>query len=55
MTCPILAFVGETDEIAPAKSVRAARWAAPRSDVYEVTLPAGHFGLVVGSTAVETT
>ena len=55
MTCPILAFVGETDEIAPARSVRAARWAAPRSDVYEVTLHAGHFGLVVGSTAVETT
>ena len=55
MTCPILAFVGENDEIAPARSVRAARWAAPRSDVYEVSLPAGHFGLVVGSTAVETT
>ncbi len=55
MTCPILAFVGESDEIAPARSVRAARWAAPRSDVYEVSLPAGHFGLVVGSTAVETT
>ena len=55
MTCPILAFVGENDEIAPARSVRAARWAAPRSAVYEVSLPAGHFGLVVGSTAVETT
>jgi len=55
MTCPILAFVGEVDEIAPARSVRAARWAAPRSDVYEVLLPAGHFGLVVGSTAVATT
>ncbi len=55
MTCPILAFVGQTDEIAPARSVRAARWAAPRSDVYEVSLPAGHFGLVVGSTAVEIT
>ena len=55
MTCPILAFVGENDEIAPARSVRAARWAAPRSDVYEVSLPAGHFGLVVGSSAVETT
>ncbi|MCB8971077.1 MAG: alpha/beta fold hydrolase [Thermoleophilales bacterium] len=55
MTCPILAFVGETDEIAPARSVRAARWAAPRSDVYEVSLRAGHFGLVVGSNAVETT
>ena len=55
MTCPILAFVGETDEIAPARSVRAARWAAPRSDVYEVSLKAGHFGLVVGSTAVNVT
>lgn len=55
MTCPILAFVGETDEIAPARSVRAARWAAPRSDVYEVLLKAGHFGLVVGSTAVNVT
>ena len=55
LTCPIVAFVGETDEIAPARSVRAARWAAPRSDVYEVSLPAGHFGLVVGSTAVEIT
>ncbi len=55
MTCPILAFVGQSDEIAPAKSVRAARWAAPLSDFYEVTLPAGHFGLVVGSSAVERT
>ncbi len=55
MTCPILAFVGESDEIAPARSVRAARWAAPRSDVYEVSLKAGHFGLVVGSTAVDVT
>jgi putative long chain acyl-CoA synthase len=55
MTNPILAFVGESDEIAPARSVRAARWAAPRADVYEVSLRAGHFGLVVGSTAVETT
>ena len=55
MTCPILAFVGESDEIAPARSVRAARWAAPLSEVYEVSLKAGHFGLVVGSTAVENT
>jgi putative long chain acyl-CoA synthase len=55
MTNPILAFVGEADEIAPAKSVRAARWAAPRADVYEMALHAGHFGLVVGSVAVEKT
>ena len=31
--------------------VRAIRRAAPRADVYELALPAGHFGLVVGSTA----
>ena len=29
--------------------------AAPRSDVYEVSLKAGHFGLVVGSTATDVT
>lgn len=55
MTCPILAFVGSNDEVAPARTVRAARWAAPLSDFYEATLPAGHFGLVVGSSAVELT
>jgi len=55
MTNPILAFVGENDEIAPARSVRAARWAAPRSEAYEAALPVGHFGLVVGSVAVERT
>ena len=55
MTCPVLAFVGETDDIAPAHTVRAVSRAAPRSEVYECALPAGHFGLVVGSTSVETT
>lgn len=55
MTNPVLAFVGQSDEIAPARSVRAARTAAPRSDVYEAELPVGHFGLVVGSVAVERT
>ena len=54
MTSPILAFVGEIDEIAPAKSVRAARWAAPRPTSTKCA-PRRHFGLVVGSTAVETT
>ena len=33
ITCPILYFVGETDEIARAGSVRAIRDAAPASDV----------------------
>lgn len=51
ITCPVLAFVGEVDEIAPPSAVRAIRRAAPRADTYEVPLPAGHFGLVVGSRA----
>jgi putative long chain acyl-CoA synthase len=51
---PILTFVGEVDEIAPAPSVRAIRRAAPRAELYEVALPAGHFGLVVGSRATRT-
>ena len=49
VTCPILTFVGETDEIARPPAVRAIRHAAPLAEVYEVTLRAGHFGLVVGT------
>jgi putative long chain acyl-CoA synthase len=49
--CPILSVVGTVDEIAPAAGVRAIRQAAPRADVYELSLKAGHFGLVVGSTS----
>ena len=48
---PILTVVGTVDEIAPAAGVRAIRQAAPRADVYELCLTAGHFGLVVGSSA----
>jgi putative long chain acyl-CoA synthase len=48
---PVLTVVGEVDEIAPPRAVRAVRRAAPRAEVYELTLPAGHFGLAVGSTA----
>jgi putative long chain acyl-CoA synthase len=51
LDCPILSVVGSVDEIAPAAGVRAIRLAAPRADVYELCLHAGHFGLVVGSTA----
>jgi putative long chain acyl-CoA synthase len=51
LACPILSVVGSVDEIAPAAGVRAIRQAAPRADVYELTLKAGHFGLVVGSTS----
>ena len=49
--CPILSVVGTVDEIAPAAGVRAIRLAAPRADIYELALHAGHFGLVVGSVA----
>ena len=52
---PILTVVGTVDEIAPAAGVRAVRQAAPRADVYELALHAGHFGLVVGTVARETT
>ena len=51
ITCPILSFVGTVDEIAPSPGVHAVARAAPRADVHEVELNAGHFGLVIGSKA----
>jgi putative long chain acyl-CoA synthase len=55
LDCPVLVFYGTNDDIAPPHTVRAVRNAAPRAEVYEAALPAGHFGLVVGSIAVERT
>jgi putative long chain acyl-CoA synthase len=55
IACPILSFVGTVDEIAPAAGVRAISLAAPRAEVYEAALQAGHFGLVVGSKSTEVT
>jgi len=55
ITCPVLCFVGEVDEIAPPAVVRALRRAAPRVEAFEATLPSGHFGLVVGSVAARET
>ncbi|HTY26927.1 MAG TPA: alpha/beta fold hydrolase, partial [Mycobacterium sp.] len=55
ITCPILAFVGEVDDIGQPASVRGIKRAAPDADVYEVMIRAGHFGLVVGSKAATTT
>jgi putative long chain acyl-CoA synthase len=52
---PIMSVVGSVDSIAPAPGVRAIRQAAPLAEVYELTLPAGHFGLVVGASANELT
>ncbi len=52
---PVLYFVGLRDEIARPRAVRAIAGAAPRAETFEVGLPAGHFGLVVGSTANRST
>jgi putative long chain acyl-CoA synthase len=55
ITCPVLLFVGETDDIARPPTVRAIQEAAPRAQLFEAVLPAGHFGLVVGSKAMQKT
>jgi putative long chain acyl-CoA synthase len=55
IACPIMSVVGTVDEIAPAAAVRAIRQAAPRAEVYELAIRAGHFGLVVGSVSNTTT
>ncbi|GAB4207230.1 MAG: acyl-CoA synthetase [Sandaracinaceae bacterium] len=52
---PILYFVGTKDEIARAPAVRSIERAAPEADTYEVDVRAGHFGIVVGSTAMRIT
>lgn len=55
ITVPILCFVGARDEIATPASVRAIHKAASQTTIHEVELRAGHFGLVVGSRALEYT
>lgn len=55
ITCPVLAFVGDVDDIGQPVAVRGIAKASPNADVYEHRLPSGHFGLVVGSTAAEQT
>ncbi len=52
---PILCFVGENDKIGQPEAVRAIGRAAPRADIHEVSLPVGHLGIVVGSTATSAT
>ena len=46
ITCPILAFVGEVDDIGQPASVRGIRRAAPNAEVFEYLIRTGHFGLV---------
>ena len=55
ITCPMLAFVGEVDDIGQPASVRGIRRAAPNAEVYEYLIRTGHFGLVVGSKAATET
>jgi len=55
ITCPVLAFVGEVDDIGQPPAVRGIKRAAPNAEVYEVMIRAGHFGLVVGSKAAANT
>jgi putative long chain acyl-CoA synthase len=55
ITCPVLAFVGEVDDIGQPPAVRGIKRAAPKAEVYEAIIRAGHFGLVVGSKAATIT
>ncbi|ODQ83893.1 acyl-CoA synthetase [Dietzia alimentaria] len=55
ITCPILAVFGEVDEIGVPAGVRKIASVAPAADVYDFPVRAGHFGLVVGSTAASLT
>ena len=55
ITCPVLAFVGEVDDIGQPPAVRGIKRAAPKAEVYETMIRAGHFGLVVGSKAATIT
>lgn len=56
LACPVLYFVGSRDAMGRPAAVRGIRRAAPRVPVmYELPVKAGHFGLVVGSTALSVT
>jgi putative long chain acyl-CoA synthase len=55
ISCPILIFVGEADFLAQPPMVRAVGCAAPNAEIYECTLPVGHFGLPVSSHAKQKT
>ncbi|WP_299021175.1 AMP-binding protein [uncultured Dietzia sp.] len=55
ITCPVLAVLGEVDEIGVPAGVRKIASVAPAAEVYEFPVRAGHFGLVVGSTAASLT
>lgn len=52
---PTMVVVGTRDEIANPPAVRAIRRAVPSADIFELTVDAGHMGLVVGRGAREDT
>jgi len=52
ITVPILYFLGTKDDLARPGAVRAIEKAAVRARCYRVEIPAGHFGMVVGSAAL---
>ena len=53
--CPVLFFLGERDTFANERAVRAIGGAAPNAELFEVSMRAGHFGLVVGKQAMSFT
>lgn len=53
--CPILYFLGSRDTFASESAVRAIRGAAPNAETHEVSMRAGHFGMVVGKQAMSFT
>lgn len=56
LSSPILYFAGTRDQMGRPAAVRGIRRAAPAaSEMFEVLVRAGHFGLVVGSTALSVT
>jgi putative long chain acyl-CoA synthase len=55
ITCPVMFFFGERDVFANASAIRAIRGAAPNAELFEVSMRAGHFGLVVGRQAMSFT
>jgi putative long chain acyl-CoA synthase len=56
ITCPTLYFMGERDDFARPRSVRAIRHAAPNaSEMYEISVPSGHVGLIASKKAFDST
>jgi putative long chain acyl-CoA synthase len=51
VTNPLLAVIGDRDQVASAAAIRPLAAAAPRADTWETHVDAGHLGLVVGSKA----